>query len=205
MPVIKSSALRLSSKRISYAKLVQKVTENRLFSFCNACRTRSHLQEVRQSEEPRQDAHRNGVRALPAVDGVNALPFLLLDESHERVHVSRAGVAAELAIGHVEDGWQGGDKESAGQARVISKKWRKKTSSHIRHVFPEKILHNIHFCDGDRQVVAPRAEILPDGLEALACGAPGSEARKTEKMHVINAFADGRLGAHKICSALAFD
>lgn len=92
--------------------------------------TRSHLQEVRQSKEPRQDAHRNGVWALPAVDGVNALPFLLLYESHQRVHVSGAGVSAELSLGHVKDGWQGGDEESAGQSWVFSTKWKNNVITH---------------------------------------------------------------------------
>lgn len=85
---------------------------------------------MRQPEEPRQDAHRNGVRALPAVDGVNALPFLLLYERHQGVHVPGADVAAELSLAHMKDGWQGSDEESARQARIFSGKMEK-TSSHI--------------------------------------------------------------------------
>lgn len=113
-------------ERISYAKLE---SSGKIF-FCDACRTRSHLQEVRQSEEPRQNAHRDAVRALPAVDGVNALPLLLLHECHQGVHVAGAGVASEFSVSHVEDGWQGSDEETTGQARIIATK-RKKTSSHV--------------------------------------------------------------------------
>lgn len=76
---------------------------------------------MRQSEEPRQDAHRNRIRALPAVDRINRLPFLLLDKGHESVHVTRAGIATKLAVCDVKDGRQSRDEETSRQAWIFTK------------------------------------------------------------------------------------
>lgn len=75
---------------------------------------------MRKSEEPRKDAHRHRVGALPAVDGLNALPLLLLDEGHESIHIACASVAAELTVCDVKDGGQGGDEEAPGQPRIFT-------------------------------------------------------------------------------------
>lgn len=129
---------------------------------------------MRQSEEPRQDAHWDAVRALPAVDRLDCFPLLLLNKCHEGVHVSCAGVSTELAVCDVENSGQGGHKESSGKSRVITKIGRTIYSLAVGWLWI-RYLHNINFGNINGQVITPRSEIAPDGLEILACGTPRSE------------------------------
>lgn len=77
---------------------------------------------MRQSEEPRENAHGDRVGSFPTVNWLNIFPLLLLDKGHERVHVTGSGVATELSICDVEDSWQGSNEESSRQPRIVTRR-----------------------------------------------------------------------------------
>lgn len=97
----------------------------------------THLQKVRESEEPGQNRHQNAIRLLPCIDRLNVGPLLVLDEAHERVDVSRACIASELSLFHMINRRQSGDKESSRQSGIIAK-W------HMRCLY-NKVITNVRF------------------------------------------------------------
>lgn len=150
----------------------------------------THLQKVRESEEPGQNRHQNTVRLLPCIDRLNVGPLLVLDEAHERVDVSRACIASELSLFHMINRRQSGDKESSRQSGIIAK-W------HMRCLYNKLItnvrfetmnfgnLHNVDFRNVHRQIVTPRAKVFPCRLETAACRAPWCKAEHKQRWWVL--------------------
>lgn len=82
---------------------------------------------MRQPKEPWQNTHGVAVRAFPAVDGIDCLPFLFLNECHKSIHVTSSGIAAEFTVRDMKDRWQGSYEESSRQSGIVAKKTEGKT------------------------------------------------------------------------------